>query len=423
MTRYHLGIVITGILCCLGPTTMIFNTWSIFMVPVSDALGVGTGAFSVMPSLIFLTCVVAAPLGGKLMDKFDARLVLTGACVLASATIFCCGFMTELWQLYLAGILEGLAGVILMFLMLPTMVNRWFAKNVATVIGICVCMTGVGGAIWVMLGGVIIVAADWRMAYMAFGVIALVMSAPATLFLVRSYPEDRGVKPYGIESLGQKQESHLAAKVSDPTKGVSAKIAFRSPSFILLVLSMSLLNGALQVGNMLPTYVYWLGDTGALVMEASALVIASSTVGLCLQAAQAFGKVSLGFVSDRNVTLAYGIALVSGLVSLVCVKFGCGILAVVYMGGVLYGIFYAVVDILTPAMSREFFGSREYTKIYARIASFINIVPAFSTAFFGTLSSISWDLTFGVVAVIQVSCLIMGLLAVKFSKNLPHTSE
>ena len=61
MTRYHLGIVITGILCCLGPTTMIFNTWSIFMVPVSDALGVGTGAFSVMPSLIFLTCVVAAP--------------------------------------------------------------------------------------------------------------------------------------------------------------------------------------------------------------------------------------------------------------------------------------------------------------------------------------------------------------------------
>lgn len=157
-------------------------------------------------------------------------------------------------------------------------------------------------------------------------------------------------------------------------------------------------------------------------MDAAALVIAASTVGLCLQFAQAVGKVSLGFISDRSVTIAYAFALVSGLVSLVCVKWGCSWPLIIYTGGLLYGLFYAVVDILTPAMSREFFGQREYTKIYARIASFINIVPAFSTAFFGMLSGISWDLTFAVVACIQVACLIMGLLAVRFSKRLEHVS-
>lgn len=441
LTKHHLGIVITGILCCLGPTTMIFNTWSIFVVPVSESLGVGTDAFAVMPSLIFLTCVVTAPLAGKLLDTFDARLVLTGACVLAGATIFCCSFMTELWQLYAAGILEGLAGVVLMFLMLPTMVNRWFAKNVATVIGICVAMTGVGGAIWVMVGGMIIVAADWRTAYMAFGVIAVLISVPATLFLVRSYPSDCGVEPYGLSELRSASagcESGLGSgaaagrgsrafkhgvKVSDPSLGVSAKVAFGSASFVLMVLAFSLLNGVLQVGNLFPTYVYYLGDLGVLSMDAAALVIAASTVGLCLQVAQAFGKVTLGIISDRSVTVAFVAALISGLLGLACVRFGCAVPLIIYAGGLLYGFFYAIVDILTPAMSREFFGQREYTTIYARIASFINIVPAFSTAAFGALSAISWDLTFGVVAVVQVLVLVLGVMAIRLSKNLPHTRD
>lgn len=448
LTKHHLGIVITGILCCLGPTTMIFNTWSIFMVPVSESLGVGTDAFAVMPSLIFLTCVLAAPLAGKLLDRFDARLVLTGACVLAGATIFCCSFMTELWQLYAAGILEGLAGVVLMFLMLPTMVNRWFAKNVATVIGICVAMTGVGGAIWVMVGGMIMVVADWHIVYMVFGVIAVLISVPATLFLVRSHPSDCGVEPYGLSELrsasagcetdigrgagagtgasvtgrGSRASKH-GVKVSDPSLGVSAKVAFGSASFVLMVLAFSLLNGVLQVGNLFPTYVYYLGDLGVLSMDAAALVIAASTVGLCLQVAQAFGKVTLGIIGDRSVTAAFVAALISGLLGLACVRFGCAVPLIIYAGGLLYGFFYAIVDVLAPAMSREFFGQREYTTIYARVASFINIVPAFSTAAFGALSAISWDLTFGVVVIVQVLVLVLGVMAIRLSKNLPHTRD
>lgn len=417
MSVRHMLIIATGILVCLGPTTMIFNSWSIFMVPVSTELGVPTSAFAVSISLVFGTCVVTAPLAGKMMDRFDLRIMLTGGVLLTCAAIFGCGFLTEIWQLYIAGVMEGLAGVVLMFLMLPTMINRWFAARVGTIIGICVAMTGVGGAIWAMLGGVIIVEAGWRVAYMVLAVIALVIALPATLFFVRSYPSDVGLEPYGLQAV--RADESLAA--GDPSLGVSAKAAFKSPAFLLLVITMSLINGVMQVGNMLPTYVYHLGDIGAFVMEPAALIMAASTVGLCMQIGQATGKISLGILVDRNVTFAFSLALGCGLTAIACVWVGASFPMVVFAGGLLFGFFFATVDILTPGMSRAFFGQREYTKIYAPIASCINVIPVFATTGFAALADYSWDLTFAVMASILAVSTVMGLLSVKFSKDLQFT--
>ena len=415
----HILVIATGILVCIAPCTMIFNSWSIFMVPVSSELGVPTSAFAISVSLIFGTCVVTAPLAGKMMDRFDLRFMLTGACILTGVSIFCCSFITEIWQLYVAGVMEGLAGVVLMFLMLPTMINRWFAARVGTVIGLCVAMTGVGGAIWAMLGGVIIVDSGWRAAYQALGIIAVVMSLPATIVFVRSHPSDVGLEPYGLSAT----RAGEASSAGDPDLGVSAKVAFKSPAFLLLVLTMSLVNGVMQVGNMLPTYVYHLGDIGAFQMDAAALIMAASTVGLCMQIGQATGKITLGIIVDRSVAVALCLALGCGLVALACCWFGSAVPMIVYVGGLAFGFFFATVDILTPGMSREFFGQREYTKIYAPIASCINIIPVFATTGFAALAEYSWGFTFALMASILVFTLVTGLLAVKFSKNLEFTRE
>ena len=197
LTVRHILIVVTGILVCFGPATLVFNTWSILVVPVCTSLAIPTGAFTFYVSCIFLFSAIAAPFAGNLMNRFDARIVITLSCGLVSVGIFASSLYTEVWQFYLSGAIEGICVVTLVSLVAPTLINRWFNRHMGVLIGICVAMMGVGAAVWNMLGGYLLAEFDWRMCYAVFGVIAAVISMPATMFLIRSYPKDVGLKPYG----------------------------------------------------------------------------------------------------------------------------------------------------------------------------------------------------------------------------------
>ena len=78
---------------------------------------------------------------------------------------------------------------------------------------------------------------------------------------------------------------------------------------------------------------------------------------------------------------------------------------------------------LGPTIARHLFGPREYTKIYSRIAVFINIAPAISVTLFATLSEIGWDLEFATVLGIIVAILVMGIVTMRLGKHLEQTLE
>lgn len=108
LTVRHVLVVVTGILVCFGPATLVFNTWSILVVPVCESLHVPTGSFTLYVSVIFLASAIAAPFAGNLMERYDVRVVITAACGLCATGIFLCSFYTEVWQFYVSGALEGI---------------------------------------------------------------------------------------------------------------------------------------------------------------------------------------------------------------------------------------------------------------------------------------------------------------------------
>ena len=71
-----------------------------------------------------------------------------------------------------------------MFLAIPTLINRWFSERAGLFMGICFAMSGVGGAVWSMVGGLIIDALSWRVAYQVFSALVLVIGLFATLVCV-----------------------------------------------------------------------------------------------------------------------------------------------------------------------------------------------------------------------------------------------
>ena len=399
---------------CFGPASLVLNSWAIFLVPVSTELGVSAGLFSLQPSVLFLACALFAPVGGRLIERFDLKPVLAGACIAGAGSVALCGFCSRLWQFFAFGALEGCAGVVIMFLMLPILIGRWFHRKTGTVIGICIACAGLGGALWAYLGGVVIVAAGWRGAYHVLGLLALAVSLPACLFLLHNHPKDVGVLPYSshVGDDGREEASRF-----DPECGVPASVAFRSPTFFLFAVGVSLTASVIDMTNLLPAYVYYLGDAGYLAMSTSQVVMAASTIALCTQIAQGVGKIVLGAFADRSAIASFLTALVCGIAGIVCMMAGKSVPAIIFTGGALFGALFSVTDVIAPVMARNFFGSREYTRIYARAAAIMNFIPAFAIFLFANLSDISWTLTFALGGIFLTGAIACGLLATRLAPS------
>lgn len=421
LTIRHVLVIVTGILVCLGPATLVFNTWSLFVVPVCNDLNVSSSEFTLYVTFLFLTSAIVAPFMGNLMEKFDLRIVITASCALCAIGIFLCAFWTQVWQFYFSGIIEGAGVVALMYLTAPTLVNRWFHTHTGFLIGLCVAMTGVGGALWSMVGGLILSDYGWRTAYIAFGIIAAVISMPATIFFIRSYPSDVGLEPYGKAEVVEDADGN--GSVNAMRMGVAAKTAFKSPAFWILMVTIGLCNGTAQMGNFLPKYIYHLGDIGVAGITPLTAIMMASTVAMCLQIAQALGKVGLGVIADKSIIVALATACGCGIIGVLCCWQGAFSAYVVYFGGFMFGFFFASTNVLGPTITRYLFGPREYTKIYSRIASFINFIPAVAAVLFAAMADASWDLEFGVTIGIIAVIFVCAIITVKLGRHLVQTVE
>ncbi|MDO4891616.1 MAG: MFS transporter, partial [Coriobacteriaceae bacterium] len=275
LTIRHVLVVATGILCLFGPAALSINTWSVFLVPVTQSLGISSGDFTFYVTLLFLAAAASSPIAGNLMQKVDLRIVISAAAALCSIGIFLCQFYTEAWQFYVSGVLQGMGICVILFLTPSTLVSRWFNVHNGLLIGICAAMSGAGAVVWTMLAGFIIDSSGWREAYLVFGIACAAISLPATLFCIRSYPEDIGLKPYGPPR-DDLPTASVGGEGAPERPGIAAKDAFRMPVFYTLMITFMLTNATAQLGNYLPTYLYHLADLGQAGLTAATVVIMAS---------------------------------------------------------------------------------------------------------------------------------------------------
>ena len=378
MTVRHWFIVLAGILIAFGPCALVYNVWSIFVVPVSNELGVASSQFTFFITLVYLIGGIAAPFAGNLLQKFDLRIVLSVSVLLVAAGLLGCSFWTQIWQFYASGVVIGFGVVSLMFLAIPTLVNRWFAKRTGFFIGLCFAMSGIGGAVWSMVGGILIADFSWRTAYLVFSAAVLVLGLLATLGLVRSYPSEVGLRPYRTEgereSDTQQNGTQQDCSSDEPVAkqwGVSAHVMFRSPVFYLLMVSMGLFNALTVVVNLYASYIYHLGDAGLAGITPESAVLMASSVAAGIMAVAALGKVVLGALCDKSMMAALSMATLCGLASIVLMWVGESQALLIYVGGALGGVLYAAIDGLAPSLTRQVVG-------HAITPLFIPVLPCSS---------------------------------------------
>lgn len=207
----HYGYVI--VFCCFlimfVIVGMVMSTAGIFYQPVSESLGVEIGDFGIYQSINFFVSTLTLTFAGKLMDRYSARWILTGCSLLVALTYIAMFSFNSLWQFYVAGAVFGFSMAFLLYLGFATMLNRWFRKRMGIFIGICSAGSGIGGIVFNPLAGYLITEYGWRETYLVFGLFILIAVTPVLGFLLRSYPEDKGLSPFGTaEDTGQERVSY-----------------------------------------------------------------------------------------------------------------------------------------------------------------------------------------------------------------------
>ena len=123
------------------------STRSYFIGPVTSHLGIERSAYAINDTARYLASSVSALFFGFLIKEFGSRKLITVGFVCLVGACLCYAHATNVWVIYLGGILLGIGLSWTGTTMVGYVINKWSKKNKGTIMGFVLAANGVGGAI------------------------------------------------------------------------------------------------------------------------------------------------------------------------------------------------------------------------------------------------------------------------------------
>jgi len=278
------------------------STNSLFVIPVSDELGVSRGQFTLHRTIITLVGAASMVIYGKAIQRFGVKIILIlGAIMLGLVTIGY-SFASSLLHFYVLSFINGIFFHALGFIVIGILVSDWFTDKKGLATGIAFAGSGLGGAIMIPVVSHIMELTDWRFAYRFIGIFGMAILLPIILFLVKEKPEKIGLKPY-ISSVNKNADNVIESSAFNLSFGEARKTG--RFWFILATLFLITTFSAATNTHTAPFMV----DLGYPVATVSAIV---SLFMIALTG----GKIILGLIYDR-----YGVMAGNGVIITCCFIF------------------------------------------------------------------------------------------------------
>lgn len=400
MKKLHYGFVII-FCCCLMMGVNIglsFSCAGIFYKPVTDSLGVSVGVFGLYMSVMYIAATLTLPVAGRLLERYSARWLFAGSSALMGLVFLVFSLLTAVWQFYVAAVALGVSVAFQLYLSFPTLVNRWFRVKVGLMMGICTAASGIGGMLFNPLIAWMITTFGWRWSYAACGLLILAVVSPLLALLLRSWPSEKGLLPYGEKTAVESGDT-----AADASKGIPYEKAIRMPVFYGVLVFSFLMMAVSTLNLFIPGYFESLSFTLEQASYAAAAVMAGVTVG----------KLLLGHINDRNTLVGVLLSTLGGGIGLAMLLTGLG-LWVGLTGCVLFGLAYSGVTVQTAMLTRRVFGSLNYARIYSMVSIALAAGGAVASGGWGLLQeATSYTFIMATGAIALGVCAILGVSALR----------
>jgi len=333
---------------------LLLYSFGVFLPYINEEFGLSRAEGS---SLFSFRSLILAPgfiIAGRLIDKYDPRIVIFCGGSIAALGMILSGFATSVWQLILFySVLVGIGDTVL-YITCVAVISRWFTKKRALAIGIITTGVPLSGLITNPLTASLINNFGYRNALFSLGGIMLVTLLAA--FVLRGYPKDIGLKPYGEE----KDEEDVALTKGENTnndkKEWTALEAISTPNYWIMYAMYTL---AFITFLIIVTQFYnFLID-----LNISAIAAAGPPAAI-----------GLGSIIGRTIlTSLLAEVLEFRKVLFVClVAQGSSIILLLtfdkiwtfYLFGLLFGFFYSACVPIFPTLLAKFYGLKAMGTIY-----------------------------------------------------------
>lgn len=265
-------------------------------------------------------------------------------------------------------------------------------------LGLQMAFVGLFGAVLQPFTSGLIQVSGWRDAYFMVGGGSFLILFFVSLLLLRNRPEDQGTQPYGEtknqESLPQKKAEELA---------ITENTALRSASFYLLLFFMIAITGAGVFTQHIPIYGSVLGYS----VKATGTALAFASVG------SAIGSIAIGMISDRigSLKTCYGLIGI-GIAAVGAFFISSAGFFVFGTATFLHGLVSSGIMVLAPILTIQFYGQKDYEKIYAKVSmgaplASIILIPAYGFIYDLTKSYVF--VLFGILALLIAAAFCIGL--------------
>ncbi len=246
-----------------------------------------SGAFAIRLVLFGLM----GPFSAAFMNYFGIRRVVAFALTLIGSGIFASMFMTQVWQLVLLwGVVVGLGTGMTAAVLGATVASRWFEQRRGLVMGLLAASTATGQLVFLPALASLATHWGWRSA-LEFVLAMLALGVVVVLVLMRDWPADIGLAPYGGKQVrpAVARPSDIRAMLAVPLRVLKE---VRGNRTFWLLFGSFFVCGASTNGLVQTHFVALCGDFGIAPVAAAGLL---ATIGIF----DFFGTIGSGWLSDR----------------------------------------------------------------------------------------------------------------------------
>lgn len=321
------------------------NAYSVFIVPLADALNTGRGTITLGGTIAGLLSGLFSPVMVRIVRRYPFKLVISLSTIIYALIMFVMGFSPNAAFFLFINILKGFVMVVYNYNIIILVLGYWFVKGRETFVGMALACSGLSGAIFSQVFDKLFQTFGLHISFSIYAALLIILALP-TMLLVHLKPEEVGLTAYGAE-----EEVTTVEKKEE----MVCPFSLKSPVYLCIAVLYFLIVVLTNVSSHLVGYA---GSIGFASIGATMLSI--SMVG------NVVFKTLIGSVCDKfGPETGYPVAIVISMIG-----FGFFVLPsstlTLCIGSFLYGACYSCIVVTTP-MTRFAFGNAQYFDAFAKV--------------------------------------------------------